>query len=99
MEILGTSSATQVVHRGPLPVKMTGTPAFLATNMHGQAPYFTASLESAIQAGAIAAQHFEPAVERLPMGPDRGPLPWSVADRTGEGSRASAVRATLHATP
>ncbi|MFT5682201.1 MAG: hypothetical protein ACI8RZ_003119 [Myxococcota bacterium] len=101
MEILGNSSATQIVHRGPLPLKMAHAPIFLTTNLHGQAPYFTASLESAIQAGAIAAQHFEPSVERLPMGPARGPLPWSEADRFGEDERASgaSVQVASHAAP
>ena len=102
IEILGLSSATQVVHRGPLPVKMARAPVFLATNVHGQAPYFTASLEAAIQAGAIAAQHFEPDVEQLPMGKSRGPLPWSAVDRSREDSSqvsGPSVRTASDATP
>ncbi len=72
----GLSSATQIVQRGPLPIAMRDVNVFLATNMHGQAPYFTASLESAIQAGAIAAVAFDPGVERLPTGAPPGRLPW-----------------------
>ncbi|MBW2464994.1 MAG: hypothetical protein JRH11_25315 [Deltaproteobacteria bacterium] len=75
--VFGSTSATQIVGRGPLPVKMRGADVYLATNLHGRAPYFTASLEAAIQAGAIAAQHHDATVERLPMGaPARGGLPW-----------------------
>ncbi len=74
-EIMGESSATQIVGRGPLSPAMDGAPVFLASNIHGRAPYFTASLESAIQAGALAAQACDPSVERLPMGPPRD-LPW-----------------------
>ena len=66
--ITGTSSATQVVARGPLPLSAAGADVFLATNLHGLAPYFTASLEAAIQAGAIAASAFDSTVEHLPMG-------------------------------
>jgi hypothetical protein len=89
IEITGVSSATQVVQRGPLPLSMDRAPVFLATNMHGQAPYFTASLESAIQAGAIAARAFDPRVERLPMGDtDRQRLPW---DARGPGSQPGAT--------
>lgn len=69
------SSATQIVRRGPLPMAMAGRDIYLATNLHGQAPYFTASLESAVQAGALAAQCFDPGVERLPMSPPNR-LPW-----------------------
>ncbi len=78
VEITGLSSATQIVRHGPLPMKMRGADVYLATNLHGQAPYFTASLESAIQAGALAAAAFDPAVERLPMGTSR-PSPWERA--------------------
>ena len=82
-ELMGLSSATQIVRRGPLPLAMPAADVFLATNMHGEAPYFTASLESAIQAGAIAAARFDPSVERLPTGRGaRSRLPWSAADRT-----------------
>lgn len=82
IELTGISSATQIVQRGPLPVAMPDLDVFLATNMHGEAPYFTASLESAIQAGAIAAARFDPEVERLPTGPGAPrPNPW--ARRTG----------------
>ncbi len=80
VELTGISSATQIVQRGPLPIAMDHLDVFLATNMHGQAPYFTASLESAIQAGAIAAARFDPRVERLPTGkPPARPLPWTSA--------------------
>ncbi len=76
--VSGNSSATQIVRRGPLPIKARGADVFLATNLHGLAPYFTASLEAAIQAGAIAAQRYEPGVERLAMGAGpRRALPWS----------------------
>jgi hypothetical protein len=76
----GLSSATQIVARGPLPLKMHGADVFLATNLHGQAPYFTASLEAAIQAGAIAASRYDNNVETLPMGPGlRSGLPWNRA--------------------
>ena len=79
VEVTGLSSATQIVRHGPLPMRAQGADVFLATNMHGQAPYFTASLESAIQAGALAAAEFDPRVERLPTGPSaRRALPWTV---------------------
>lgn len=98
VEITGLSSATQIVQRGPLPIAVEGANIFLATNLHGQAPYFTASLESAIQAGAIAARRFEPAIESLPMGPRSArPLPWSVPDRAEPGNAPR--RGTSHATP
>jgi hypothetical protein len=74
--LTGVSSATQIIQRGPLPIAMEDLDVFLATNLHGQAPYFTASLESAIQAGAIAASRFDPAVERLPTGSSGRPSPW-----------------------
>lgn len=73
--IAGVSAATQIVGAGPLPLRAAGVDVVLACNLHGQAPYFTASLEAAIQAGAIAAAAVEPGVERLPMGPARR-LPW-----------------------
>ena len=86
--VTGASSATQIVRDGPLPLKAAGTDVFLATNLHGQAPYFTASLESAIQAGALAARRFDAGVEELDMGPlPRRPLPWSAA-RSPTPSRA-----------
>ena len=62
------SDATQIIRHGPLGVRAKGLPLFIATNMSGAAPYFTASLESAIQAGAASAYEFEPMVERLPTG-------------------------------
>jgi hypothetical protein len=65
---LGLSSATQIVHHGPLPLRTKSSEVYIATSMNGQAPYFTASLESAIQAGAAAAAAFDPRVERLPVG-------------------------------
>jgi hypothetical protein len=73
--VADTSSATQIVRRGPLPISMNGANVYLATNLHGQAPYFTASLKTAIQAGAIAAQRFDPSIEQIPMGPPNR-LPW-----------------------
>ncbi len=74
--IHGMSDATQIVRHGPLPMCASGAPVWLATNMSGAAPYFTASLESAIQAGAAAAAAFEPRAARLPTGPPRR-HPWS----------------------
>lgn len=72
----GLSDATQVVRHGPLRVQSRHGPVFLATSLNGAAPYFTASLESAIQAGAAAARAFDPSVLRLPTGP--GPqVPWA----------------------
>ena len=70
-----SSSATQIVAWGPLPLQLHQADVFLATNLHGLAPYFTASLEAAIQAGAIAAGRFDPGVESLPMGLANA-LPW-----------------------
>jgi hypothetical protein len=75
VELVGSSAATQIVGRGPLPLAMADHNVFLATNLHGLAPYFTASLESAIQAGAIAAAAFDPGVERLGLA-ERVRLPW-----------------------
>lgn len=66
----GVTSATQILESGPLPIRARGAPVFVATSLNGAAPYFTASLESAIQAGAAAAAAFEPHVERLPTQPD-----------------------------
>ncbi len=63
--VYGMSNATQIVRHGPLPIKARGAPVYLATNLNGHAPYFTASLESAIQAGAAAAAAFDPRVEVL----------------------------------
>lgn len=63
---LPVSSATQITRHGPLPVRAQGAPIYIATNLNGLAPYFTSSLESAIQAGADAAASFDPGVERLP---------------------------------
>jgi hypothetical protein len=65
---LGVSSATQIVHHGALPVRATSSEVYIATSLNGQSPYFTASLESAIQAGAAAAAAFDPSVERVPVG-------------------------------
>jgi hypothetical protein len=79
VEIMGLSSATQIVRRGPLPPAMKGRDVFLATNLHGRAPYFTASLEAAIQAGSLAAARFHRGVEPLPMRPRAGTLPWTPA--------------------
>jgi hypothetical protein len=68
VQALGISSATQIVHHGALPVRCASAAVYIATSLNGQAPYFTASLESAIQAGAAAAVSFDPKVERLPLG-------------------------------
>ena len=68
MRALGVSSATQIVHHGALPVRAASSQVFIATNLNGESPYFTSSLESAIQAGAAAAASFNPCVERLPLG-------------------------------
>ena len=88
-EIMGITNATQIVDRGPLPIVAEGIEAhvLLATNAHGQAPFFTASLEAAIQAGNLAAVKVDSETELLPMGgamgDRRGPLPWVAADRSG----------------
>lgn len=76
-EVYGMSNATQIVRHGPLGVRAKGLPVFISTNMSGAAPYFTASLESAIQAGAASAYSFDPMVDRLPTGSRRshGPFP------------------------
>ena len=68
VRVLGISSATQIVHHGALPVRAASSEVYIATSLNGQAPYFTASLESAIQAGAAAAAAFDPSIERLPVG-------------------------------
>jgi hypothetical protein len=65
---LGVSSATQIVHHGALPVRAASSAVYIATSLNGQAPYFTASLESAVQASAAAVAAFDPSVERLPAG-------------------------------
>mgnify|MGYP000132337354 FL=1 len=75
-EVIGTSSATQIVGRGPLDVRIGATDVFVATNLHGRAPYFTASLEAAVQAGAIAAEAFDPRIDQLAMERPVA-LPWS----------------------
>ena len=75
VEISGLSNATQIVTHGPLPISVDTHDVFLATNLHGLAPYFTASLESAIQAGAIAAFTYDSGVEELPMG-EMSTTPW-----------------------
>ncbi len=91
--VTGPSSATQIVDQGPLPAQLAGAPVFLATNLHGQSPYFTASLEAAIQAGSIAARHADPAVRGLPMPPPTQ-LPWpDRAVAQGPGDRTEAVLA------
>ena len=66
--VLGISTATQIVHHGALPARCASAAVYIATSLNGLAPYFTASLESAIQAGAAAAGDFDPNVERLPLG-------------------------------
>jgi hypothetical protein len=66
--VYGMSDATQITVHGPLPVRHRTAPVFVATHMNGLAPYRTASLEAAIQAGAAAAAAFDPGVERLPTG-------------------------------
>ncbi len=77
-EVHGLSDATQIVHHGPLRARAEGAPVYLATSIAGTAPYFTASLEAAVQAGAAAAAAFDPRVERLPTGPAPA-LPWVAA--------------------
>jgi hypothetical protein len=62
----GLSNATQIVRHGPLHIKSSIAEVYIATSLNGQAPYFTASLESAIQGGNAAAMAFDPTVERLP---------------------------------
>lgn len=64
--LYGLSNATQIVRHGPLPIRSESAEVYVATNLNGRAPYFTASLESAIQAGNAAAIAFDPNVERLP---------------------------------
>lgn len=71
VEVHGMSNATQIVRHGPLGVRAKGLPLFISTNMSGAAPYFTASLEAAIQAGAASAHAFDSTVEKLPTGPRR----------------------------
>ncbi len=66
VKIYGNSSASQIVRFGPLPVKNAHLPIYLATNINGKSPYFTASLESAIQAGNAAARAFDKRVLQLP---------------------------------
>ena len=56
---------------------MENRDVFLATNLHGRAPCFTASLETAIQAGALAASWFDRRVQPLPMRPANDTLPWA----------------------
>jgi len=68
IKTLGLSSATQIVHHGSLPIKSEGLPLYLGTNLNGKSPYFTSSLESAIQAGAAAAESFDPSIPILPTG-------------------------------
>jgi len=64
--LYGLSNATQIVRHGPIGIKSSRAEVYVATNLNGQAPYFTASLESAIQGGNAAAIAFDPKVERLP---------------------------------
>lgn len=49
--LYGLSNATQIVRHGPLRIKSSGAEVYVATSLNGKAPYFTASLESAIQGG------------------------------------------------
>ena len=72
-EVYGCSAASQIVQHGALPVKSEGAPVFIATNLNGLAPYFTSSLETAIQAGNATACVFDPSVERLPTAPEKAP--------------------------
>lgn len=71
VEVHGLSNATQIVRHGPLGVRAKGLPLFISTNLSGAAPYFTASLEAAIQAGAASAHAFDSTVEKLPTGSRR----------------------------
>jgi hypothetical protein len=83
-EVYGLSNATQIIRHGPLGVRAKGLPVFISTNMSGAAPYFTASLESAIQAGAASASAFDSNVERLPTGSRRARGPFPVAPRSAQ---------------
>lgn len=74
--LYGLSHATQIVSHGPIPVKADSAEVYIATSLNGQSAYFTASLESAVQAGAAAAAALDPAVERLPRGRGRLPAAW-----------------------
>ena len=88
IQVTDPSSATQIVELGPLPLGVPGSNLFLATNLHGLAPYFTASLEAAIQAGAIAAAHYDARVERLPgTTPATNALPWTRPKGHSRGAR------------
>lgn len=94
VHVHGVSGATQVSGAGPLRQVVAG--AVLATNAHGLAPFFTASLEAAVQAGALAATAVDPGrVARLPMGAPRA-LPWA---RGGAGPRAAQRRFELASPP
>ncbi|NQV14966.1 FAD-dependent oxidoreductase [bacterium] len=66
VQVYGLSAATQIVKHGPLSIKNEGAPLYIATSINGKSPYFTASLESAIQAGNAAAAAFDIEVTRLP---------------------------------
>ena len=41
LRALGVSSASQIVHHGALPVRAASSEVYIATNLNGQAPYFT----------------------------------------------------------
>ncbi|MSP56484.1 MAG: hypothetical protein EXR69_12915 [Myxococcales bacterium] len=74
-ELAGPVHRTSRPHAGlaaPLPegllVRRSRTAErYVATSLNGLAPYFTASLESAIQAGADVAAAFDAGVGRLPI--------------------------------
>lgn len=87
--VYGLSDATQIVNHGPLPIRAQNREIYLSTNLSGTAPYFTASLESAIQAGAAAAVAFDERVERLPTGPARRDRRVGPANRTADSAAQS----------
>jgi hypothetical protein len=85
--LYGLSHATQILADGPLPPKAHGVPVHIATSLNGASPYFTASLESAVQAGAGAAANFDATLKRsVPRGirqrlwPSK-PLRWKLGGR------------------
>jgi len=66
INVYGLSAATQIVDFGPLAIKNEHAPLYLATSLNGKAPYFTASVESAILAGNAASRALDESVLQLP---------------------------------
>ena len=64
--IYGLSNATQITKYGNLPIFLTKD-IILGNNLHGKSPYFTASLETAIQCGYIGAFNIDDSIINLPM--------------------------------